>query len=40
MSISEDETKRRQEDVQKLTDNFVRDIDSVAQTKEKEIMSL
>lgn len=39
-SISEDESKRRQEDVQKLTDQFVRDIDAVAQGKEKEIMSI
>ncbi|MGI6129160.1 MAG: ribosome recycling factor [bacterium] len=40
MSISEDETKRRQEEIQKLTDSFVRDIDGVTQAKEKEIMSV
>lgn len=39
-AISEDENKRRQEEVQKLTDKFVSDIDSVAQAKEKEIMSI
>ncbi|NLG86664.1 MAG: ribosome recycling factor [Firmicutes bacterium] len=40
LSISEDETKRRQEEIQKLTDRFVQDIDNLAQAKEKEIMSL
>jgi ribosome recycling factor len=39
-SISEDETKRRQEDIQKLTDKFVDDIDDVTEVKEKEIMSI
>ncbi|HHT70388.1 MAG: ribosome recycling factor [bacterium] len=39
-SISEDENKRRQEEVQKLTDKFVSEIDNVAQAKEKEIMSI
>jgi ribosome recycling factor len=39
-SISEDENKRRQEEVQKLTDKFVGEIDNVAQAKEKEIMSI
>ncbi|MGI6604176.1 MAG: ribosome recycling factor [bacterium] len=39
-SISEDEEKKRQEDIQKLTDNYTREIDGVAQAKEKEIMSI
>ena len=39
-SISEDENVRRQQEVQKLTDKFVSDIDKVAETKEKEIMSI
>jgi len=39
-SISEDEIKRRQQEIQKLTDKFVGDVDSVAEAKEKEIMSI
>ncbi|HKM38899.1 MAG TPA: ribosome recycling factor [bacterium] len=39
-SISEDENMRRQQEVQKLTDRFVDEIDNVAKTKEKEIMSI
>ncbi|MEO6153980.1 MAG: ribosome recycling factor [Croceibacterium sp.] len=36
--ISEDDRKRREEDVQKLTDKYVADIDQTALHKEKEIM--
>lgn len=36
--ISEDDRKRMEEDVQKLTDRFVADVDSVTEAKEKEIL--
>jgi ribosome recycling factor len=38
--ISEDELKRAEEDLQKLTDRFVQQIDSVGYNKEKEIMEV
>lgn len=37
--ISEDERKRGEDEVQKLTDSFVADADAAAQNKEKEILS-
>ncbi|HEX6604803.1 MAG TPA: ribosome recycling factor [Sphingomicrobium sp.] len=36
--ISEDERKRLETEVQKLTDDTIKDIDELAQTKEKEIL--
>lgn len=38
--ISEDERKRGEEDVQKLTDRFMAEIDKIGQHKEKEIMEV
>jgi ribosome recycling factor len=38
--ISEDESRRHQEDVQKMTDKFVAEIDKVLVVKEKEIMEV
>ncbi len=38
--ISEDEVKRGEDDVQKVTDSFVKEIDSIIAAKEKEIMSI
>ena len=38
--ISEDEEKRAQEQLQKLTDRAIRDADSIGQTKEAEIMEI
>lgn len=38
--ISEDELKKSTEDVQKLTDKFVANVDDRCQAKEKEIMDL
>lgn len=38
--LSEDESRRHQEDVQKMTDRFVADIDKVLSAKEKEIMEV
>jgi ribosome recycling factor len=37
--ISEDERKRRETEVQKLTDSTIADIDSAATAKEKEILN-
>jgi ribosome recycling factor len=38
--ISEDDERRAQDDVQKLTDKFVAEIDKLVQTKEGEIMTV
>ncbi|MCR8656285.1 ribosome recycling factor [Paenibacillus endoradicis] len=38
--ISEDESKRYQDDVQKLTDKFIAESDKVLATKEKEILEV
>ncbi len=38
--ITEDESKRLQEQLQKLTDRFVKEIDQLVTTKEKEIMEV
>jgi ribosome recycling factor len=38
--ISEDDDRRAQEDIQKLTDKFVADIDRLIADKEKEIMTV
>jgi ribosome recycling factor len=39
-TISEDDERRAQEDVQKLTDKFVAEIDKQTAEKEKEIMTV
>jgi ribosome recycling factor len=38
--ISEDEEKKSLDEVQKLTDEFIRKLESVAQTKEQEILKV
>jgi ribosome recycling factor len=38
--ISEDDERRAQEDIQKLTDRFVADVDKLVADKEKEIMTV
>ncbi|MDQ6825960.1 MAG: ribosome recycling factor [Candidatus Eremiobacteraeota bacterium] len=38
--ITEDESKRSQDNLQKLTDRYVKEIDTLAGTKEKEIMEV
>lgn len=38
--ISEDDERRAQADIQKLTDKFVAEVDQVLQTKEAEIMTV
>ena len=37
-AISEDERKRLEHEVQKLTDDTIKEIDAIAETKEKEIL--
>jgi ribosome recycling factor len=39
-TISEDEAKKGQEDIQKLTDKYIKEIDHVMAMKEKEIMEV
>jgi ribosome recycling factor len=38
--ITEDEERRAEEDMQKLTDKFVKDIDGVVKSKEEELMAM
>lgn len=38
--ISEDDRKTYKEDIQKLTDKYIKDVDSVAADKEKELMEI
>ncbi len=38
--ITEDESKKAQEDLQKLTDHYVKEVDHVVADKEKEIMEV
>ncbi|MEO8011865.1 MAG: ribosome recycling factor [Dokdonella sp.] len=38
--ITEDEERRAEEDIQKLTDRFVKDIDGVVKAKEDELMAI
>jgi len=39
-AISEDDNKRQQEEVQKLTDDYIKKIDQLANDKEKELMTV
>ncbi len=38
--ISEDEERRADDEIQKLTDRFVKDVDGVVKAKEDELMSM
>ncbi|MEX2416096.1 MAG: ribosome recycling factor [Paenibacillaceae bacterium] len=38
--ISEDESRRTQEDIQKITDRYITDVDKLIATKEKEILDV
>jgi ribosome recycling factor len=38
--VSEDEVKRLQEEIQKVTDKFIEDIDKIVEQKEKDIMTV
>jgi ribosome recycling factor len=39
-AITEDDERRADDDIQKLTDRFVRDVDGVVKAKEDELMAL
>ena len=39
-SVSEDEERRAQDDIQKLTDRYVTEVDKILQFKEQEIMTV
>ena len=39
-SISEDEAKKAQEDMQKLTDKYIKEVDTTMSAKEKEILEV
>ena len=39
-TITEDEMKKGEDDIQKVTDKFVKEIDTIVAAKEKEIMSI
>lgn len=39
-TISEDETKKGTEEIQKLTDKYIKEVDGVLEVKEKEIMEV
>lgn len=39
-AISEDDNKRQQDEVQKLTDDYIKKIDTLAAEKEKELMTV
>jgi ribosome recycling factor len=38
--ITEDDERRAEEEIQKLTDRFVKDVDQVVKTKEDELLAL
>ena len=38
--ITEDEARRGEEDIQKLTDKFVKDTDDAVKAKEQELMAV
>ncbi len=38
--VSEDESKRGQDDVQKVTDKYIKDVDHILEVKEQEIMEV
>jgi len=38
--ISEDDDRRAQEDIQKITDRYVADVDKMLQVKETELMAI
>nr|HML46202.1 ribosome-recycling factor [Clostridia bacterium] len=38
--ITEDERKKAEDEMQKITDNAIKEVDAIAGAKEKEIMSV
>ena len=39
-TVSEDEAKKAQDEIQKLTDKYIKEVDNVLEIKEKEIMEI
>lgn len=39
-TLSEDESKKIQDEIQKITDNFIKEVDKVVDAKEKELMTV
>jgi len=39
-TLSEDESKKVQEEIQKITDNFIKEIDKTVEAKEKELLTV
>lgn len=39
-TVSEDETKKAQDDIQKLTDRYIKEVDQIMAVKEKDIMEV
>ncbi|HXH30033.1 MAG TPA: ribosome recycling factor [Bacteriovoracaceae bacterium] len=39
-TVSEDESKKIQEEIQKITDNFIKEVDKVTEAKEKELLTV
>ena len=38
--VSEDESKKLQEEIQKVTDNYVKEVEKIVDSKEKEVMTV
>lgn len=38
--ITEDEAKKANDDIQKMTDKFIKEVDTVMEHKEKEVMEI
>ena len=38
--ISEDDDRRAQDDMQKLTDRFIKEVDAAVQAKEQELLAI
>jgi len=39
-TVSEDESKKIQDEIQKITDNFIKEVDKVVDAKEKELLTV
>lgn len=39
-TVSEDESKKIQEEIQKITDNFIKEVDKIVDAKEKELLTV
>jgi ribosome recycling factor len=39
-TVSEDESKKIQEEIQKITDNYIKEVDKIVEAKEKELLTV